>query len=173
MLLGGYTLEIFKSKCQAEAEGVHCFVHLEDDISAVLPYLNTVLGGFVNTREPPSLMLKASGKLITLHSRKIAINALRDRNEAEKISGWLQREINEVWEKRDEIVPCTESAKQPVLMEIFKLLPRTNCRECGEPTCLVFSSRAVEGVKDQNDCPPISVENKKQLREYLSGFSFE
>ena len=173
MLLGGYRLEIFKSKCQAEAEGVHCYIHLEADISEVLPYLNTVLGGFIYTNEPPSLMLKASGKLITFHSRKIAINALRDRNEVEKISAWLQREINDAWENRDKIEPNTESAKQPVLMEIFKLLPRTNCRECGEPTCLVFASRAVEGVKDQNDCPPISVENNEQLREYLSGFSFE
>jgi ArsR family metal-binding transcriptional regulator len=173
MLLAGYTLEIFKSKCQAEALGVHCYAHLEDDISEVLPYLNTVLGGFVYTNDPPSLTLKASGKLITLHPQKIAINALRDREEAEKIAAWLQREINETWDKRADIKPSTKSAQQPVLMEIFKLLPRTNCRECGEPTCLVFAARAVEGVKDQNDCPPISVENKEQLREYLSGFSFE
>ena len=180
MLLESYTLEIFKSKCQAEAQGVHCYVHLEDDISEVLPFLNSVLGGFVYTNDPPSLTLKASGKLITFHPRKIAINALRDREEAEKIAAWLQREINESWESRDEIEPSTESAKQPstesakqpVLIEIFKLLPRTNCRECAEPTCLVFASLAVEGVKDQNDCPPISEENKEQLREYLAGFSF-
>ena len=173
MLLGSYTLEIFKSKCQAEAQGVHCYIHLEDDISEVLPYLNTILGGFTYTNDPPTLTFKASGKLITLHSRKIAVNALRDREEAEKIAAWLRREINEAWENRDEIKPSSESAKQPVLMEIFKLLPRTNCRECGEPTCLVFASRAVEGVKDQNDCPPISVDSREQLREYLSGFSFE
>ena len=98
MLLTGYSLEIFKSKCQSEAKGVHCFAHLDDDVREVLPFLNTVLGGFVYTKEPPSLMLKNYGKLITIHPQKIAVNALSDREEAEKIIAWLQREINETWE---------------------------------------------------------------------------
>jgi ArsR family metal-binding transcriptional regulator len=98
MLLTGYSLEIFKSKCHSEAKGVHCFAHLNDDVREVLPFLNTVLGGFIYTKEPPSLMLKNYGKLITIHPQKIAVNALSDREEAEKIVAWLQREINKTWE---------------------------------------------------------------------------
>jgi len=45
MLLKNYSLEIFKSKCQADAKGVHCFAHLQQDVSKALPYLNSVLGG--------------------------------------------------------------------------------------------------------------------------------
>lgn len=173
MLLTGYSLEIFKSKCQADAKGVHCYAHLDDDVSAVLPYLNTVLGGFVYTLEPPALTLKNYGKLITIHPRRIAINALRDREEAEKIAAWLQREINETWDNRAEIEPSTSSARQPVLLEILKLLPRTNCRQCGDATCLVFAAKAVEGVRNQNDCPPLSAVNRTLLAEYLSLFRFE
>jgi len=173
MLLQGYSLEIFKSKCQSDAQGVHCFAHLDNDIRQVLPYLNTVLGGFIYTSEPPALTFKIYGKLITLHPRKIAVNALRDREEAEKIICWLQREINETWERRAAIEPSTESAKQPVILEVLKLLPRTNCRECHDPTCLVFASKVIEGVKNQNDCPPITEEKKQQLAAYLSQFRFE
>lgn len=173
MLLQGYSLEIFKSKCQPEAKGVHCFAQLENDVSAVLPYLNTVLGGFVYTIEPPALTLKTYGKLITIHPKKIAVNALSDREEAEKIIEWLKREINETWDNRHAIEPSTKSAQQPVLLEVLKLLPRTNCRECLEPTCLVFASRVIEGVKDQNNCPPITRENKSRLEEYLSRFHFD
>lgn len=173
MLLKNYTLEIFKSHCDPGAKGVHCYAHLDNDISDVLPYLNTELGGFIYTEDPPTLTLKIYGKLITLHSNKIAINALMDEEEADKIANWLQREINDTWERRDEIVPSTKSSEQPVLMEIFKLLPRTNCKECDQPTCLVFASLAVEGVKDQNDCPPMAPENRQKLEEYLSRFTFE
>lgn len=173
MLLQGYELEIFKSKCQSDAQGVHCFAHLNNDVREVLPYLNTVLGGFVYTHEPPALTLKNYGKLITIHPRKIAVNALRDEEEAEKIIAWLQREINETWDRRAEIEPCTESARQPVLLEVLKLLPRTNCRECHDPTCLVFASKVIEGAKDQNDCPPMAEEKKQQLAEYLSQFRFD
>ena len=173
MLLTEYSLEIFKSKCQADARGVHCFAHLKDDVSEVLPYLNTVLGGFVYTTDPPSLMVKNYGKLITIHARKIAVNALRDSEEAEKIVAWLQREINEAWDNRNQIEPSTNSAEQPVLLEVLKLLPKTNCRECGQPTCMVFASRVIEGSLDQEDCPQLSLENKEQLQTYLSRFSFD
>ena len=97
MLLTGYELEIFRSKCNPEAKGVHCFAHLNDDVSEVLPYLNTVLEPCVFTESPPALMFKNYGKLITIHSRVIAINALKDTEEAEKIVDWLQREINDTW----------------------------------------------------------------------------
>ncbi len=173
MFLNGYKMEIFKSKCDANAQGVHCFIHLENDIREVLPYLNTKLGGFIYTREPPSLSLKHYGKLFTFHSEKIAVNALKDNEEAEKIAAWLCREINETWEMRDTIEPSTESAKKPTLIEVLKLLPRTNCRKCNEPTCMVFATKVVEGVKDGNDCPEISLQDNTKLVNYLKGFRFD
>ncbi len=173
MLLTGYTLEIFKSKCDSRAVGVHCFAHLDNDVSEVLPYLNTVLGAYVYTNTPPSLMLKNYGKLITIHARKIAVNALKNANEAEKIIAWLQREINDTWEKRHDIKPSTESEKRPVLIEVLKLLPKTNCRECGEKTCMVFASRVIDGSIDQDGCPLITQDNKEKLKNYLSLFRFE
>ena len=172
MMLTGYELEIFRSKCNPEARGVHCFAHLNDDVSEVLPFLNTVLGPGVFTEVPPSLMFKNYGKLITIHSRMIAVNALKDSEEAERIAAWLQREINTTWKKRMEIQPSTESMKQPVLFEVLKLLPRSNCQECSLATCMVFASRVTEGSLDQDDCPPIDPQNKEKLRIYLSSFSF-
>jgi len=173
MLLTGYELEIFRSKCSPEAKSVHCFAHLNNDVGEVLPFLNTVLGPGVYNEVPPSLMFKNYGKLITIHSRMIAVNALEDADEAEKIVAWLQREINETWGKRLEIEPSTTSMKQPVLLEVLKLLPRSNCRECGLDTCMVFASRVVEGSKDQTDCPAIDTESKEKLERYLSRFSFD
>ncbi len=173
MLLTGYSLEIFRSKCNADAQTLHCFAHLNDDVGAVLPYLNTVLGGFTYTREPPALTLKTSGKLLTIHPRKIAVNALKDEEQAEKIVAWLQREINSTWEQRGGIEPRFEGAKQPALMDVLKLLPKTNCRECHEPTCMVFAVRVIEGVKDHNNCPPLAAEKREALENYLSQFHFE
>ncbi len=172
MLLTGYTLEIFRSKCNSEAKTLHCFAHLNDDVSAALPYLNAHLGGFTYSKEGPSLTLKNSGKLITVHPKKIAVNALQDEEQAEKIVAWLQREINTVWELRAEIEPCYESAKQPSLIEVLKLLPRTNCRECNEPTCMVFATRVIEGVKDHTNCPPLADDKRQTLAVYLSQFQF-
>jgi ArsR family metal-binding transcriptional regulator len=173
MLLSGYTLEIFRSKCNAGAQTLHCFAHLHDDVGAVLPYLNTVLGGFGSVKDPPALTLMNSGKLITVHPRKIAVNSLKDEEQAEKIVAWLQREINSAWESREEIEPSTTGAKQPALLEVLKLLPKTNCKECGEPTCMVFAVRVIEGAKDHTNCPALQWEKRESLANYLSQFHFD
>ncbi|HIJ35864.1 MAG TPA: Fe-S cluster protein [Deltaproteobacteria bacterium] len=173
MFLKTYTKEIFRSKCMPSAQSIHCFAHLDENIEEVLPFLNTELGGDSYTQNPSSVTFKVHGKLITVHPRKIAVNALKDEKEADKILCWLQNEINDVWDRHNEIVPSYKSASKPVILEILKLLPRTNCRECGEPTCLVFATRVAEGAKDQNDCPILESEKRKKLMEYLSQFTFE
>ena len=38
-------------------------------------------------------------------------------------------------------------------MEIFKLLEKSNCRECSERTCLAFAAAVFRGQKQLDDCP--------------------
>ena len=93
--------------------------------------------------------------------------------EAGKIVEWLKREINDAWEKRDEIEPKYEGAPKPKVFEILKLLPQTNCRECREPTCMVFATRVAEGAKGPEDCPPLEGKNKQALTQYMSQFQLD
>lgn len=173
MILKSYTKNIFRAKCNPHFESLHCLARLDQDVSEALPYLNAVLGGFEYLKDPPAVIFRSRARLITVHGREIAINALRDEAEADKILEWLKREINRAWEKRAEIAPSTEGAPKPQVFEILKLLPRTNCRECGEPTCMVFAARAAEGVKGAADCPPIETEARRRLEDYLGRFNFD
>lgn len=173
MLLESYTKEIFNNECMPSAMSVQCFAHLDEDISEALPYLNAVLGGFTYTKDPPSVTFKSQGKLITVHAKKIAINALKDEGEATKIIEWLKREINSAWEKREKIEPLYEAAPQPKVIEILKLLPKTNCKECGQPTCMVFAAQVAEGAKGPEDCLPLDDASKGRLSSYLSQFRFD
>jgi ArsR family metal-binding transcriptional regulator len=173
MLLRSYRKEIFRPECNPSFQSLHCIAHLDEDITDVLPYLNAVLGGYQYTREPPSVTFKTHGKLITVHPRLIAVNALKDESEVDKILEWLKGEINETWEKREEIEPRFEGAPKPRVIEILRLLPKTNCRECGQPTCMVFAAQVAEGAKGPDDCPPLSKDNKQKLATYLGQFQFD
>ena len=173
MLLKNYTLEIFKSKCQSDAKGVHCFAHLEQDVSDALPYLNTVLGGFEYLFDPPAVTFRAQGKLIAVHGQKIAVNALKDESEAKKIVEWLKNEINAAWEQKDSIEPSYKGMPKPGIIEILKLLPKTNCRECNEPTCMVFATKVAEGAKGSSDCPPMGDKQRGQLDTYMKQFNLD
>ena len=173
MLLQGFKRELFRPKCNPSFQSLHCVAHLDQDISDVLPYLNTALGGADYMKSPPALTLRMHGKLITLHPREIFINALKDDEEADKILAWLKKEINEAWDNRGEIEPTFEAPPAPQWLEILKLLPKTNCGKCGEPTCTVFALKAVQGVKDPEDCPELKEEKRVKLEDYLSRFQFE
>ena len=171
--LSGYKKVIFRPEQNPEFESLHCIADLEQDIAAVLPYLNTVLGGFEYLNDPPALILKSRGRLITLHARKIAINALTDADEAEKILQWLMAEINAAWEGRDDIEPSFAGLPRPGVLEILRQLPKTNCRKCGQRTCLVFATRLAEGIQVPADCTELSKKSRQGLEDYLTGFTFK
>ncbi len=173
MLLKSYTIEIFNNKCMPSVMSIQCFAHLNEDVGAVLPYLNASLGGQTFTRDPLSVSFKIHGKLITVHSNKISINALKDEEEATKIIEWLKLEINAAWENRHTIEPNFEPAPTPNIIEILKLLPKTNCRECGQITCMVFAVLMADGIKGHEDCPLLEESNRKKLSAYISRFSFD
>jgi len=50
-------------------------------------------------------------------------------------------------------------------LEIFKMLPKTNCKDCGFPTCLAFGMQLAAGKVELEKCPHISEEAKKALSE--------
>ena len=172
MLLNNLQIEMFRPKCNPNFESVHCVAHLEQDISEVLPYLNTAMGGDYIT-SPPTLTLQIHGRLISLHAKEIFVNALKDEAEAEKIVDWLKKEINQTWDHRDRIEPTFDRPPAPQMLEILKLLPKTNCKKCGEPTCMVFALRVIDEVKELEDCPELDPEKKMKLTEYLSPFNRE
>jgi acetyl-CoA decarbonylase/synthase complex subunit gamma len=56
-----------------------------------------------------------------------------------------------------------EAIEMPTAIEIFKLLPKTNCGECGFPTCLAFAMQLANQKVKLEDCPYVSSEAKTSL----------
>ncbi len=50
-------------------------------------------------------------------------------------------------------------------IQIFKLLPKTNCKECGQPTCLAFAMNLAAGKAELSRCPYVSDEARALLSE--------
>ena len=173
MLLNGYKKTIFRPECNPSFESVHCIAHLNEDVGEVLPYLNAVLGGTQYFNDPPEVMFHHHGKIIKVGTREIALNALKDEQEADRILEWLRSEINQTWKNRNEITPCYTGKTKPKLMEILRLLPRTNCKKCGKPTCMVFAAQVVDGGRGPEHCPELTASNRDRLVAYLDGFDFD
>ena len=50
-------------------------------------------------------------------------------------------------------------------IQIFKLLPKTNCKECGVPTCLAFAMNLASGKAELDSCPYVSDDAREKLSE--------
>jgi ArsR family metal-binding transcriptional regulator len=156
MLIEKYDLEVFTPACDPGAESYAAKARLVTDISEVLPYLNATLRGAVYYPEAAALTWKEGGHGIAFHSYEIATINLADRQEAEKEVRELVDLVNRTWEGRAEIKPDTTTRQRPRPMVIFKLLPNTNCKQCGEATCYSFALKMTLAQKKLADCLPLS-----------------
>lgn len=48
-------------------------------------------------------------------------------------------------------------------LDIYKLLPRTNCKKCGRPTCLAFAMQLAQKKASIEECPDVSEQAKQTL----------
>ena len=50
-------------------------------------------------------------------------------------------------------------------IQIFKMTPKTNCKECGSPTCMAFAMKVAQGAAEISACPHMSDEALATLAE--------
>ena len=53
----------------------------------------------------------------------------------------------------------------PTAIEFFKLLPKTNCKDCGQPTCLAFAMQLANQKAKIEDCPHVDSGAKDAIAE--------
>ena len=171
MLLRDCTLRLVLSDCCPSSQEVNALVDLSEDISEVLPYLNTVLKGLQYDQNEKILTVKREGRLITFRPQQMAITKLEDENEARLVVEELKEIVNETYAHRDYIKPIYHTRSMPRPLDIYKLLPGNNCKECGELTCLAFALNLVNDKVKLIQCPLLFKKefevNRSKLKRFL------
>jgi ArsR family metal-binding transcriptional regulator len=155
MLIEQYDVDVFTPPCEPGAERYSAIARLTSDISEVLPLLNATLRGAVYHRTANALTWKKGGHNLAFHAYQIATSNVEDRQAAEKELKGLIELVNRTWERRAEIAPDYETHQRPTPMAIYKLLPQTNCKQCGEPTCYTFAIKLAAAQVKLSGCPPL------------------
>ncbi len=163
--------------CIADPEKIRVIAEVSGEIHEVFPYLNAVLKGCIYNHPANTLTIRKDQKLITLHALHITLAKIEDEKEAEDILRWLENLINDTYENRAKIEPNYSMAAELKALDIFKLLPGTNCRKCGEPTCLAFAVKLVGRDIEIRKCDPLFsekyLEKQKVLVELLQAAGYE
>jgi ArsR family metal-binding transcriptional regulator len=167
MLLQDYTLRVVLSDCNPSSQKVNAIADLSEDISEVLSYLNTVLKGIQYNETEKILVVKKGGRLITFRPRQVALTKLEDENEARIVMEELTQILNETYANREQIKATYTSRSIPRPLDIFKLLPGKNCKECGEPTCMAFAVKLVGQEIDIMKCLPLFTKEYQEKQTVL------
>ncbi|MBI5249534.1 MAG: Fe-S cluster protein [Desulfomonile tiedjei] len=134
MLIESYDLEIEVSAHSVEEFEYEAIAYLPVDISPALPYLNATLKNGTYFPDGPVFSWRKGDHKIGFWPGRIAVDHLQTREQAAEILEQLVNMINDVWDKRETIQPDTTSRDNLQPLELYRLLPKTNCKTCGEST---------------------------------------
>jgi len=160
MLVGSYQFDIEVSTHSAEEFEYEAIAQLKVDIGAALPYLNAVLSRGIYLPETPALSWRHEERNIGFWPDHIAVDHLQSRERAKEIVDQLVDLVNSMWDKRATLQPDTTTHRRLQPLELFQLLPRTNCKKCGEATCFNFALKLAAAQRELSQCAPLYTETR-------------
>ncbi len=168
-----YDLHLEAPGCEPGAEYWNATARFEEDISGVFPYLNAELKNVIYSPGAKQITWRYEDRAVALKPNEITISNLPDRDTATIEMEKVVAEINRIWMDRANITPLHTPRKRLVAMEIYQLLPQTNCKECGQPSCFAFASKLTVGEADVQVCKPLFAEEqytgkRQALQEMLA-----
>ena len=169
-LIKEYSFKVAESGCSPGSGRYGLQVHIPQDIGPVFPFLNALLDNARYDHQNSILIWREKDQAFALRAHEINIantGGIQDPEQARMLVREIVERLNKVWEDREGIKPCVEEKSRPTTIEIFKLLPKTNCKQCGYPTCLVFAAELCEGKVELSSCTallePVYADKKQNL----------
>ncbi len=164
-------IDVSRPECAPSAPIVSAVVHLDRDISELLPYLNATQEKPQYFPKHPYLRFKWQGHTIVVEHTQVRVTPFVDDQAAKKGAGEVVDLIREIEVKKDEIVPDYTAYEPPTVMDLLKLLPKkSGCTRCGYPTCMAFATALTAEEVELKACPELAqgpAENLEKLRELM------
>ena len=161
-----------------EAPGCHPGVNayradfmLDTDFSPLLPYINAVAKKAQYYDHIPSIQFELSGHRCAIYPEKVSVGMFENRDQAVSFFNHVKEFINDIADRSLSITPNYKAYRPVPVFEIFKLLPKTNCKECGLSTCMAFAAALSKGEEHLDVCPELQNPKSNKRNEIEALFS--
>jgi ArsR family metal-binding transcriptional regulator len=124
-------------------------------LDEVLPYMAALPNVIAYNPDSLAVTFRRQPGFMTLYANKAYITQVTDNEEGLELLDALTDAINATWENRDRVTPVMARRQAPGPMELWKLLPQTNCGDCGEPTCMAFAVGLLQSNRTISECLPL------------------
>lgn len=126
------------------------------DLGEVIPFLATLPNIITYNPEACTLTFRRSRGFLSLYPEKVVITQVDDTEQGVELLAALVDAINATWAQRTELVAVTQVRRAPRPMDVWTLLPQSNCKKCGEATCMAFAFAVLQQQRDLTECEPLA-----------------
>lgn len=153
MFIKGYSdFSLSKAGVMSSANwGVH--FKLDTDVRQLFPYINA---SFQDTRfhdKPEYIQFAMDGFQCSLYPDEVIATSFTGQDQALEFVKRLIDFLNDLYIRKDKLKPNYKKFRPISVIDIYKLLPQTNCKECGFPTCMAFAASLSQGQANTDQCP--------------------
>ena len=138
--------------CLAEPGRIIVIGQPSQPLTDVIPYLATLPDVIVYNPATHTVTFRRQHGFMTLYTDKVYITQVKDVEEGLQLLKILTDAINATWSHRTELVAATVTRRAPRLLDIWALLPQTNCKQCGESTCMAFAAALLQHTRSISEC---------------------
>jgi len=176
-LAGTKPLEVVELRqllpCIADSTKFRIIARFEPPLGGALKLLEPLFPRARYSEKIGALIIQRGNILITLYSKgNVTMTMIKSEAEAKETLEDLKKTINEAIVKG--VTPVPREKVKVDHAEIYKYLPKTDCKICGEQSCYAFAIRLVGGETNLEKCTPLleakfalSLETLRALQEYL------
>jgi ArsR family metal-binding transcriptional regulator len=126
-------------------------------IDGVLPLVAAVAPGVIAFNPATgTLTLRRQPGFITFYPDQVMITQVKDSTEGVELLDAVRDLLNQCWAHRDTIQPVTAARRTPRPLDVWTLLPQTNCKQCGEATCMAFAFALLLNKQTPDACLPLA-----------------
>ena len=127
-------------------------------LDEVLPYLAALPGVIAYNPEACALTFRRQPGFLTLYADRVYITKVSGTEEGLDLLAALVEAVNATWEHRDELRVVTTRRRAPRPLDVWTLLPQTNCKQCGEATCMAFAFGLLQQTRELHECPSLQTD---------------
>ncbi len=168
-LIGDYGMNLVERACEPGSFEYKIEITLPGDIGRALPYINAQVECIDYLHNEKFLSFRHDEIFCSMRPNLITIAMVHNREEALQKTEIIIGLLNDIWRRRGDIEPKYKGKKaKPPTLSIYKLLPRTNCRECGLATCMAFASALINDQAELDNCPGLLHEEHSSKRQELT-----
>jgi ArsR family metal-binding transcriptional regulator/DNA-binding CsgD family transcriptional regulator len=125
----------------------------DDDVSRLFPYINATVKNAKYYDTPEYIQFAIDDVLCTLYPKDVIAAPFKDQDHALKFIKHLIDFLNDIYVNKDTLEPNYKKFSPVSVIDIYRLVPQTNCKECGYTTCMAFAAALSKSKTTSDKCP--------------------